>query len=84
MIDYTDILKGLREQREVLAEAIAALERIARGQGRRRGRPPAWMAQSKHVAEVVTRKRKPFSLATRRKMAAAQRRRYAAIREAKG
>ena len=34
----------LREQREKLNEAIIVMECISLGHGKRRGRPPAWMA----------------------------------------
>ena len=44
-MDVTKILGQLREEREQLEEAIMSLERLARGRGRRRGRPPAWMAE---------------------------------------
>jgi hypothetical protein len=44
------ILKDLREQRDSLAQAILSLERLAAGQGKRRGRPPAWM---KAVGEAI-------------------------------
>jgi hypothetical protein len=37
------MLTELREERGHLAEVILALERLALGQGKRRGRPPAWM-----------------------------------------
>ena len=37
------MLAELRQEREQVEEAIITLERLARGQGRRRGRPPAWM-----------------------------------------
>jgi len=43
-MDVTKILAELRHEREQLEEAIMSLERLARGRGRRRGRPPAWMA----------------------------------------
>jgi hypothetical protein len=43
-MDVTKILGQLREEREQLEEAIMSLERLARGRGRRRGRPPSWMA----------------------------------------
>jgi hypothetical protein len=36
------MIEELRTEREQIEEAILVLERIARGQGRRRG-PPAWM-----------------------------------------
>ncbi len=40
------MLAELREQREAIEQAILVLERIAAGQGKRRGRPPAWMASA--------------------------------------
>lgn len=41
------MLAELRDQRMQIEEAIIALERLARGQGKRRGRPPAWMTAVK-------------------------------------
>jgi hypothetical protein len=43
-MDVVKMVEVLREERARLEEAIVALELIARGQGKRRGRPPAWMA----------------------------------------
>ncbi len=43
-MDVGKILAELREERQQIEEAILSLERLARGRGRRRGRPPAWMA----------------------------------------
>jgi hypothetical protein len=43
-MDVTKILAELRQEREQIEEAILSLERLARGRGKRRGRPPAWMA----------------------------------------
>ena len=37
------MLADLRLEREQIEEAILTLERLARGRGRRRGRPPAWL-----------------------------------------
>jgi hypothetical protein len=37
------MLAELRLEREQIEEAILTLERLARGRGRRRGRPPAWL-----------------------------------------
>jgi hypothetical protein len=48
--NYMDVLKmlaELRQERDQLEEAILTLERLARGRGRRRGRPPAWMTELK-------------------------------------
>ncbi|MGI8746289.1 MAG: hypothetical protein ACR2NN_27670 [Bryobacteraceae bacterium] len=46
-MDVTKMLTDLREEREQIEEAIISLERLARGRGKRRGRPPAWMAEVK-------------------------------------
>ena len=43
-MDVTRILAELRAERAQLEEAILSLERLARGRGKRRGRPPAWIA----------------------------------------
>ncbi|HEY2845211.1 MAG TPA: hypothetical protein VGJ09_16230 [Bryobacteraceae bacterium] len=46
-MDVIKMLAELRQEREQLEEAILTLERLARGRGRRRGRPPAWMSDLK-------------------------------------
>ncbi|MCU1334779.1 MAG: hypothetical protein JWO19_360 [Bryobacterales bacterium] len=46
-MDVMKMLAELRQERDQLEEAILTLERLARGRGRRRGRPPAWMTQLK-------------------------------------
>jgi hypothetical protein len=82
-MDITHILSDLRSELQQLDEAILVIQRLAAGQGRRRGRPPAWMAQVQHGETAApasggpARKRKPFSAATRKKMAAAQKKRWA-------
>ncbi len=43
-MDVTKILEELKQERAQIEEAILSLERLARGRGRKRGRPPAWMA----------------------------------------
>jgi hypothetical protein len=45
-MDVGKILAELRQEREQIEEAILSLERLARGQGKRRGRPPAWLAEA--------------------------------------
>ncbi len=45
-MDVNKILEELRTERDQLGDAILALERIARGKGKRRGRPPKWMAKA--------------------------------------
>jgi len=46
-MDIMKMLADLRQERLQIEEAILTLERLARGQGKRRGRPPAWMAALK-------------------------------------
>ena len=46
-MDVTKILADLRQERDQLEEAILSLECLARGRGKRRGRPPAWMTMAK-------------------------------------
>ena len=44
-MDVSKILAELRLEREQIEEAILSLERLAKGRGRRRGRPPSWLSQ---------------------------------------
>jgi len=44
-MDVSKILSDLRNERQQIEEAILSLERLARGRGRRRGRPPSWMSE---------------------------------------
>jgi hypothetical protein len=46
ILDVDKMLAELRLEREQIDEAILTLERLARGRGRRRGRPPAWLKDS--------------------------------------
>jgi hypothetical protein len=46
-MDINKMLAELRTEREQVEEAIMVLERLARGQGKRRSRPPAWMTTVK-------------------------------------
>lgn len=45
-MDVTKILAELRAERAQIEEAILSLERLARGRGKRRGRPPSWMTSA--------------------------------------
>jgi hypothetical protein len=80
-MNLTKMIAELREQKQALEETMIMLERLARSQGKRRGRPPLFMSQAS--AAGPARKRRPFSAETRKKMAAAQRKRWAAIRKKK-
>ena len=78
-MDINNMLAELRAERDRLSEAILAIERLAAGGQKRRGRPPKWLAavSTAGADESGTRKRRPFSAATRAKMAAAQKKRWA-------
>jgi hypothetical protein len=56
-MDVTKILADLRQEREQIEQAILSLEMLARGRGRKRGRPPAWMSQLN--AKVPKRRGRP-------------------------
>jgi hypothetical protein len=57
-MDVSKILAELKAEREQIEQAILSLERLAQGRGRKRGRPPAWMAD---VAAPKRRGRPPGS-----------------------
>lgn len=48
-MDIVKMVAALREERALLEEVIIAMERLARGQGKRRGRPPAWMSAMRNA-----------------------------------
>ena len=61
LMDINKMLAELRLEREHIEEAIMTLERLARGRGRRRGRPPAWMSEVKRRGRPPGSKNKPKS-----------------------
>jgi len=44
------MITELSRERDQISEAILALELLAIGQSKRRGRPPAWMSAAKQKA----------------------------------
>jgi hypothetical protein len=89
-MELTKVIAELRQERAAIDEALIALDRIARATaGKRRGRPPAWLA-AKAVAEAGVeamaaepKKKRNLSPEVRRKMAEAQKKRWAAYRKEK-
>ena len=69
-MDINKMLAELRLEREHIEEAIMTLERLARGRGRRRGRPPAWMSQVKRRGRPPGSKNKPKSQGSAKVVAA--------------
>jgi hypothetical protein len=59
VMDVLKMLAELRQEREQIEEAIVTLERLARGRGKRRGRPPAWMAAIKRRGRPPGSKNRP-------------------------
>jgi hypothetical protein len=60
-MDIANILNALRVEHAQLTEAILSIERMAAGQGKRRGRPPAWMAAARQDSAPKRRGRPPGS-----------------------
>ena len=49
-MDLDKLIAELKQERDSLLAAIAALEQLAAG-GKRRGRPPKWLARVRGVAD---------------------------------
>jgi hypothetical protein len=86
-MDILKMLDELRAERQGIEEAIAVIERLAAGtRGKRRGRPPKWLSgvrtetdSAETVAtEASAPKKRSMSAAARKRIAEAQRRRWAA------
>jgi hypothetical protein len=58
-MEIVKMLAELRQDREQIDEAIAVLQRIAYGRGKRSGRPPAWISAIKRRGRPPGSKNKP-------------------------
>jgi hypothetical protein len=58
-MDINKILEELYQEREQVEEAILSIERLAAGRGKRRGRPPAWMALARSSEPTAKRRGRP-------------------------
>ena len=58
IMNVESIIKDLREERDSVEQAILSLERLVAGQGKRRGRPPAWMKRLEDVKAEEAPKRR--------------------------
>jgi len=72
------MLSELRSEREQIEQAILTLERLAIGHGKRRGRPPKWLSTPSGPPQPRPGKKRVVNPETRARMAAAQRKRWAA------
>lgn len=81
-MDILKMLAELQAEREQIEQAIVTIERLAAGtRGKRRGRPPAWMSAAfkEEIAEAATfGTKRTVSAAARKRMADAQKKRWAA------
>jgi hypothetical protein len=57
-MDILKMIAEMRQERAQIEEAILVLQRLASGQGRRRGRPPTWMTDALN-ADLKRRGRPP-------------------------
>jgi hypothetical protein len=58
-LDIDKMLAELRVEREQIEEAILTLERLARGRGRRRGRPPSWLKDAAGAVSDMDDRQQP-------------------------
>lgn len=56
-MDVNKMLEELRAEREQIEEAILSLERLARGRGKRRGRPPSWLSEMRKTNKPIAGKK---------------------------
>ena len=75
-MDVVAIIAELRQQRERIEEAIMALERMAGGQGKRRGRPPKWMTPTGSDEKTVAATQRRARTAAQRKAQSDRMKRY--------
>jgi hypothetical protein len=81
-MDVLKMIAALRSERAAIDEALLVLERLAGSHGKRRGRPPAWMAAIRGTTGAGVKRTRVMSAETRKKMADAQKKRWAAFRKA--
>ena len=79
-MDILKMITDLRAEKEAIDEALVVLERLARTRGKRRGRPPVWMSVVAGAGNS-TRPGRVFSPETRKRLAEAQKKRWAAYRK---
>ena len=83
-MELVKMIAELRSERAAIEDALAVLERLARSQGKRRGRPPAWLAMARSADESVGgEKKRVLGSDVRKRMAEAQKKRWAAYRKSK-
>jgi hypothetical protein len=83
-MDLIKMLTDLHSERAAIIQAIDVLERFAKTRGKRRGRPPVWLALARGLTPSPVERKTPVrGPETRKRMAEAQKKRWAAYRKAK-
>ena len=81
-MDILKMITELRSERAAIEQALLVLERLAGSHGKRRGRPPAWLSAAKSGAcGSDSGAKRTVSPEARKRMAAAQKKRWAQIRK---
>ncbi|HEV8146620.1 MAG TPA: hypothetical protein VGP79_09575 [Bryobacteraceae bacterium] len=76
------MITELRSERAAIEQALLVLERLAGSHGKRRGRPPAWLSAAKSgAAGSDSGAKRTVSPEARKRMAAAQKKRWAQARK---
>jgi hypothetical protein len=84
-MDILRMIAELRAERAAIDDALAVLGRLAQTRGKRRGRPPSWMSVIRNAtAPSVAPKTRVLSSETRKRMAEAQKKRWAAYHKVQG
>ncbi len=60
-MDLTAIIKELVEERELVEQAIDAMEKMAAHRGKRRGRPPEWLKAIEKAVAAPPKRGRPAS-----------------------
>jgi len=82
-MDILKMITELRSERAAIEQALLVLERLAGSHGKRRGRPPAWLSAAKSGAVGSdSGPKRTVSPEARKRMAAAQKKRWAQVRKA--
>jgi hypothetical protein len=82
-MDILKMITELRSERAAIEQALLVLERLAGSHGKRRGRPPAWLSAAKSGAGGIdSGAKRTVSPEARKRMAAAQKKRWAQVRKA--
>jgi hypothetical protein len=79
-MDILKMIAELQAERAAVDDALIVLERLAHTRGKRRGRPPLWMSVVRNNGPALKTTR-AFSADTRKKMAEAQKKRWAVYRK---